>query len=192
MAKIIHVGSDPFGGRSLSTPEWAPGLIARWEDAENGQTVYVSHAQRTTGWHTQGGPIEGFDLRTLNTDDTWDYWVRAGFDAPVGLYRATGRDTMVPVRLSPRSVVMRVRVTAEGIQRMDMDKDGRPFELTGSRVAGIGRDHSQWLMGAATVAGSMGGPYNDALVEHLSQGDYVVLYRLDDLVPVWLELARHN
>lgn len=192
MANIIHVGSDPFGGRSLSTAQWAPGLIAHWEDAPNAQTVYVSHAERTTGWDTPGGPIEGFDLRTLDTDDTQGYWVRAGIDAPVGLYRATGRDTMVPVRLSPRSVVMRVRVTAEGIQRMGMDKDGAPFELTGSRVAGIGRDHSQWLMGAATVAGSTGRPYNDALVEHLGQGDYVVLYRLDSLVPVWLELARHN
>lgn len=192
MANIIHVGSDPFGGRSLSTPEWAPGLIGLWEDAPNGQTVYVRHAERTTGWETRGGPIEGFDLRTLSTDDTWDYWVRADIDAPVGLYRATGRDTMVPVRLSPRSVIMRARVTAEGIQRMDMDKDGAPFELTGSRVAAIGRDRSQWLMGAATAAGSMGKPYNGPLVEYLSTGDYVVLYHRDSPVPVWLELARSN
>lgn len=190
MANIIRVGSDPFGGRSLSTPEWAPGLIARWEDAPGAQTVYVRHAERTTGWDTPGGPIGGFDLRTLDTDDTQDYWVRAGIDALIGLYRATGRDTMVPVRLSPRSVVMRVRVTAEGIQRMDMDKDGAPFKLTGTRVDGIGRDHSQWLMGAATAAGSVDRPYNGPLVEHLGQGDYVVLYRLDDLVPVWLELDR--
>lgn len=189
MPNIIRVGSDPFGGRSLSTLSWVGGLIARWEDAPGAQTVYVSHAERTTGWDTPGGPIEGFDLRTLDTDDTQDYWVRAGIDAPVGLYRATGRGTMVPVRLSPRSVVMRVCVTAEGIQRMDVDKDGASFELTGSRFAGIGRDHSHWLMGAATVAGSMGRVYNDALVEHLSPGDYVVLYRLDSLVPVWLELA---
>ena len=192
MASIIRVGSDPFGGRSLSTPKWAPGLIGHWEDAPNAQTVYVRHAERTTGWDTPGGPSEGFDLRVLDTDDTQDYCVRAGIDAHVGLYRATGRDTMVPVRLSPRSVVMRVRVTAEGIQRMDMDKGGRPFELTGSRVVGIGRDHSQWLMGAATAAGSMGRPYNGPLVEYLGQGDYAVLYRLDTLVPVWLELARHD
>lgn len=192
MPKIIYVGSDPFGGRSLSTPEWAPGLIASWEDAPGARTIYVHHAQRTTGWGTPGGPIEGFDLRTLSTDDTQDYWVRAGIDAPVGLYRATERDTMVPVRLSPRSVIIRVQVTADGIQRMHMDKSGSSFELTGSRIAGIGRDHSQWLMGAATVADSMGRPYNGALVEHLSTGDYVVLYRRDSLVPVWLELARHS
>ena len=190
MANIIYVGSDPFGGRSLSTPQWAPGLIAHWEDAPNAQTVYVHRVERTTGWETPGGPIEGFDLRTLDTDDTQDYWVRADIDAPVGLYRATGRDTIVAVRLSPYGVVMRARVTAEGIQRMDMDKGGVPFELTGSRITGIGRDHSQWLMGAATVAGRVGTPYNDGLVEHLSPGDYVVLYRSDTLVPVWLELAR--
>ena len=190
MANIIRVGSDPFGGRSLSTPEWAPGLIARWEDAPGAQTVYVRHGECTTGCDTPGGPIEGFDLRTLDTDDTQDYWVRAAVNAPIGLYRATGRSTMVPVRLSPCTVVMRVRVTAEGIKRMDMDKGDSPFELTGSRLAGIGRDHSQWLMGAATAAGELGQPYNGPLVEYLGQEDYVVLYRLDDLVPVWLELAR--
>lgn len=192
MTTIIRVGSEPFGGKSMSTPEWAPRLIAHWEDAPNARTVYVHHAERTTGQDAPGGPIEGFDLRALRTDGTQDYWARAGIDAPVGLYRATGRCTMVPVRLSPYGVVMRVRVTAEGIQRVDMDKDGAPFELTGSRITGIGRDHSQWLMGAATVAGSMGGSYNGPLVEYLSTGDYVVLYRLDDLVPVWLEMARHD
>lgn len=100
MSNIIYVGSDPFGGRSLSTPTWVPGLIARWEDAPGAQTVYVSHAERTTGWDTPGGPIEGFDLRTLDTDDTQDYWVRTGIDAP---YRPVPRDG--PRHYGPRAFV---------------------------------------------------------------------------------------
>lgn len=117
-----------------------------------------------------------------------DHWVRADIDAPVGLYRVTGRNTMVPVRLSPRGVVMRVRITAEGIQRLDKGTDA--FELTGSWAPGIGRDLSQWLMGAATVAGRMGRPYNDALVLSLPSGGYVVLYHRDSLAPIWLELSE--
>lgn len=187
--KIIYVGNDPFGGRSLSVPSWVSELgDAHWEDAPNAQTVYVHHAERTTGWDTPGGPIEGLDLREFHTDDTMDHWVRADIDAPVGLYRVTGRNTMVPVRLSPRGVVMRVRITAEGIQRLDKGTDA--FELTGSWAPGIGRDLSQWLMGAATVAGRMGVPYNDALVLSVPSGGYVVLYHRDSLAPIWLELSE--
>lgn len=187
--RIIYVGNNPFGGRSLSTPSWVSELgEAHWEDSPNAQSVYVHHAERTTGWDTPGGPIEGFDLRELRTDDTMDHWVRADINAPVGLYRVTGRDTMVPVRLSPRGVVMRVRITAEGIQRLD--KGTGAFELTGSRLPGPGRDLSQWLMGAATVAGRMGRPYNDALVLSLPSGGYVLLYHRDSLALIWLELSE--
>lgn len=43
--KIIYVGNDPFGSRSLRTPSWVSELgDAHWEDAPNAQDVYVHHA----------------------------------------------------------------------------------------------------------------------------------------------------
>lgn len=182
--EIVMLTEAPYGGMLLTAPQWAGQVVGvRWEDAPGGQDVYAHYATRTTGGDTPGGQAEGLDLRAPESDGL----ILSVDGIAAGLYMVAGRNRLVPARLSPRGVIMRVRIDSNGIRRMD--KGTTPFELTGGRLPGIGRDRSHWLMGAATAAGELGSPYRGDNPVDLIPGDYAVVSRRDGLGPVWLEIA---
>lgn len=184
MGRIVLLTEAPYRGMVMTAPQWAGQLAGvRWEDAPGVKAVYARHATRTTGWDAPGGQVEGLDLRGPASD-----WLVLSVDgAAAGLYRVAGRNRLVPVRLSPRGVIMRVRIDSHGIRRMA--RVTTSFELTGGRLPGIGRDRSHRLMGAAAAACELGAPYRGDNSVDLIPGDYAVVSRRDGLGPVWLEIA---
>lgn len=186
--KIIHVRASRFGGRVLFVPHWAPQLApASWEDAPGGRAVRVARAKRGTFWDSLDEIIEGFDLSLVTEDDphiTMDM-----DDAPNGLYRVTGRGTMVPVRLAAHRVVMRVRVDKDGMREVPIGD--APLELTGRIEPMAMGAMSHWLMGAATAAGQSGVPYQRREFRRVEYGDYAVVWRSVGMSPVWLKIAEH-
>ena len=186
--KISHVRASRVGGRVMFVPQWAPQLApASWEDAPDGKAVRVARAKRGAFWDSPDEIIEGFDLGLVTKDDphiTMDM-----DDAPNGLYRVTGRGTMVPVRLAAHRVVLRVRVDKDGMREVPIG--GEPLELTGRIEPMALGAMSQWLMGAATAAGQSGVPYQRREFRRIEYGDYAVVWRRDGLSPVWLKVAGH-
>lgn len=184
--KIIYTKPSQFGGWMLFVPKWATQLApANWEDAPDGQEVHVTRAQRGTYWRKTADPIEGFDLDTVGDDDpciTMD-------TVPRGLYRVTGRSTMVPVRLAAHRVVMRVSVNRDGMREVPIGD--APLELTG-RIEPMGLGSmSYWLMGAAAAAGQSGVPYQRREFRRVEYGDYAVVWRRGGLSPAWLKITEH-
>ena len=184
--KIIYVRASRFGGRVMFVPQWAPQLApASWEDAPDGRAVHVARAKRGTFWDSPDEIIEGFDLDLVTNHDA--YITMDMDDATNGLYRVTGRDTMVPVRLAAHRVVLRVRVDKDGMREVPVGD--APLELTGRIEPMALGAMSQWLMGAATAAGQSGVPYQRREFRRIEYGDYAVVWRRGGLSPVWLKIA---